>query len=180
VSKPKKAHRHRRGSRAKAPPGSNAGTPARPKAPRKPANSTAPRARHFYDVRQYAILRDAGGHVLILQLPKEYDESAANTWTLPGGKLEPTDNPAEGLLREIMEETGLTPSLPSLCGIARWTTRASKKLGVFYRTSVPGTKPALKLSGEHQRAVWVAADDLAGFTFHRTEMLDVLKEELGK
>ena len=148
-------------------------------AQRKPNQSTQTRLRHFYDVRQYAILTDAAGHVLILQLPKEYDESAANTWTLPGGKLEPTDNPALGLLREIAEETGLEPAAPQLCGIARWTTRASKKLGIFYRTQVKGTKPALKLSGEHQRAVWVAPAELEGFPFHRTEMLGVLQEALG-
>ncbi len=167
MSKPKKAHRHRRGVRPKAP---NA------KVTRKgPANGT--RQRHFYDVRQYALLRDGAGHLLILQLPKEYDESAANTWTLPGGKLEPTDDPAAGLMREIEEETGLKPSLPVLCGLARWTTRASKKLGIFYRTTITGNKPALTLSGEHQRAVWVTLDELAGFPFHRPEMLEVLKQE---
>ncbi|MCA3244594.1 MAG: NUDIX hydrolase [Alphaproteobacteria bacterium] len=171
MSKPKKAHRHRRGTRPKG---------GAAKAPRKGSTSPNARPRHFYDVRQYAILRDGGGHVLILQLPKEYDETAANTWTLPGGKLEPSDNPAEGLLREIAEETGLTPTMPKLCGIARWTTRASKKLGIFYGTQVPGTKPELKLSGEHQRAVWVAPGELGGFPFHRPEMLDVLKEELSK
>ncbi len=171
MSKPKKAHRHRRGTRAR--------VVGAPKAPRQPP-ATSPRPRHYYDVRQYAVLRDGAGHILILQLPKEYDESAANTWTLPGGKLEPSDNPAQGLLREIMEETGLTPSLPSLCGIARWTTRASKKLGIFYRTTVPGTKPELKLSDEHQRAVWVAPAELAGFPFHRPDMLEIIKEEIAK
>ena len=170
MSKPKRPQRRR--TRV------GAGTkPAARKSASKTA-STAPRARHYYDVRQYAILTDEKGHVLILQLPREYDETAANTWTLPGGKLEPSDNPAEGLLREIAEETGLNPTPPVLCGIARWTTRASKKLGVFYRTQVKGVKPELKLSDEHQRAVWVAPTELAGFPFHRTEMLTVLREAL--
>ena len=177
MSKPKRP-RHRRARQ----PGAAApnGTPTTPRAkPKRASKDAPPRLRHFYDVRQYAILTDAAGSVLILQLPKEYDESAANTWTLPGGKLEPTDNPAEGLMREIAEETGLTPSLPVLTEIARWTTRASKKLGIFYRTSVPGTQPALKLSGEHQRAVWVKPTELEGFPFHRPEMLVVIKKALG-
>ncbi len=171
MSKPKRPLRRRTRTGASSTPSAK-----RKASPRR--EPTAPRARHYYDVRQYAILTDEKGHVLILQLPREYDETAANTWTLPGGKLEPTDNPAEGLLREIAEETGLNPTPPLLCGIARWTTRASKKLGIFYRTQVKGTTPDLKLSDEHQRAVWVAPNELAGFPFHRPEMLGVLREAL--
>lgn len=171
MSKPKRPPRHRRAK------GTGQAPRKAGKAPK--AALAAPRLRHFYDVRQYALLTDEKGHVLILQLPKEYDESAANTWTLPGGKLEPTDNPALGLLREIAEETGLQPSAPQICGLARWTTRASKKLGVFYRTQVKGVKPILKLSDEHQRAVWVAPTEIDSFPFHRPEMVTVMKEALG-
>lgn len=171
MSKPKRPLRRRTRTGA-----SSTNTAKRKTAPKE---GSLLRNRHFYDVRQYAILTDDQGHVLILQLPREYDETAANTWTLPGGKLEPTDNPAEGVMREIAEETGLTPSQPVLCGIARWTTRASKKLGVFYRTHVAGVKPELKISDEHQRAVWVAPTELEGFPFHRPEMLGVLREALG-
>lgn len=132
--------------------------------------------RWFYDVRQYALLTDATGNLLILQLPKEYDTAAANTWTLPGGKLEPTDEPGEGLLREISEETGLPATLVGPCGVARWTNRNSKKLGIFYRATVPGTKPELKLSGEHQRAIWISPSEVGDFPFHRPEMLDLIKK----
>jgi 8-oxo-dGTP pyrophosphatase MutT (NUDIX family) len=134
------------------------------------------KSRWFYDVRQYALLTDDGGNLLILQLPKEYDAAAANTWTLPGGKLEPTDEPGEGLLREITEETGLPATLVGPCGVARWTSRNSKKLGIFYRATTTGTKPALKLSNEHQRAIWVSVSEVADFPFHRTEMVDLIKK----
>ncbi|MCP5405161.1 MAG: NUDIX hydrolase [Pseudomonadaceae bacterium] len=145
--------------------------------PRKPKGQ---RQRWLYDVRQYAILTDDDGKFLILQLPKEYDDSAANTWTLPGGKLEPSDNPAEGVLREIREETGLAATMRGPCGIARWSTRNSKKLGVFYRASVQGQQPELKLSGEHQRAFWIGLDELADYPFHRKEMLAVIRDTLEK
>ncbi|TKW60763.1 MAG: NUDIX hydrolase [Blastochloris viridis] len=137
---------------------------------------SASKSRWFYDVRQYALLTDDAGNLLILQLPKEYDATAANTWTLPGGKLEPTDEPGEGLLREISEETGLTGTLVGPAGVARWTSRNSKKLGIFWRATVPGTKPNLKLSKEHQRAVWISPSEVGDFPFHRPEMLDVVKK----
>ncbi len=134
------------------------------------------KSRWFYDVRQYALLTDEKGNLLILQLPKEYDAGAANTWTLPGGKLEPTDEPGEGLLREITEETGLPATLVGPCGVARWTSRNSKKLGIFYRATTAGEKPELKLSKEHQRAIWVGITEVADFPFHRPEMLDIVKK----
>lgn len=132
------------------------------------------RPRHFYDVRQYALLTDEAGHILILQLPGEYDAGAANTWTLPGGKLEPTDEPGAGLLREITEETGLEATLRGPCAVKRWTTRNSKKLGIFYHAVARGTKPGLKLSNEHQRAVWISPAEVAEFPFHRPEMAEVV------
>lgn len=145
---------------------------------KKPVRGRAPasKSRWFYDVRQYALLTDDAANLLILQLPKEYDASAANTWTLPGGKLEPDDEPGEGLLREISEETGLTGTLVGPAGVARWTSRNSKKLGIFWRATVPGTKPQLKLSKEHQRAVWISPSEIGDFPFHRPEMLDIVKK----
>ena len=137
------------------------------------------KSRWFYDVRQYALLTDDAGNLLILQLPKEYDVSAANTWTLPGGKLEPADEPGEGLLREISEETGLTGTLVGPAGVARWTSRNSKKLGIFWRATVSGTKPQLKLSKEHQRAVWINPSEIGDFPFHRPEMADMVNKISG-
>lgn len=136
------------------------------------------RQRWLYDVRQYAILTDSLGKLLILQLPKSYDDSAANTWTLPGGKLEPDDNPIKGVEREIREETGLAATVSSPCSVARWSTRNSKKLAIFYRATVEGDAPAPKLSNEHQRAFWVTADELKDYPFHRRDMLEIIRTEL--
>ncbi len=177
-------HHRRRKSRPghKGPKPAEGKTPSAPKKAqppgKRPARGRAPAAksRWFYDVRQYALLTDDVGNLLILQLPKEYDATAANTWTLPGGKLEPTDEPGEGLLREISEETGLTGVLVGPAGVARWASRNSKKLGIFWRATVPGTKPQLKLSKEHQRAVWISPAEIGDFPFHRPEMLDVVKK----
>ncbi len=183
MSKPKRSAT-RAGKRAsrrwrKQSPANGAPTAA-PRAAKPRREGSGTRLRHFYDVRQYAVLTDVDGKILILQLPKDYDERAANTWTLPGGKLEPTDEPGEGLLREIAEETGLQATLQGVCAVGRWATRASKKLAIFYRATVAGHQPDPVLSGEHQRAVWVSLEELPGFPFHRTEMAQVIDRVLGK
>jgi 8-oxo-dGTP pyrophosphatase MutT (NUDIX family) len=169
---------HKRRHRARKATGRNAASGTT--APRARGGKQPPKNRWFYDVRQYALLTDASGNLLILQLPKEYDSAAANTWTLPGGKLEPTDEPGEGLLREITEETGLKATLTGPCAVARWTSRNSKKLGIFYAATVSGTKPTLKLSGEHQRAIWLEPAEAKDFPFHRPEMLTVIQTHTAK
>jgi 8-oxo-dGTP diphosphatase len=142
-------------------------------APKSPTRATNP--RWFYDVRQYAIITDPNHHILILQLPAKYDEGTANTWTLPGGKLEPTDNPHTGLEREIAEETGLAALVSGPVTVARWSTRSSKKLAIFYRASVATAAPRPTLSAEHQRHAWVTVAELTNFPFHRSDMVDVIK-----
>lgn len=154
-------------------------TTRKPKSGSKPKAAThARRQRWFYDVRQYALVQDESGHTLLLQLPSTYDEDAANSWTLPGGKLEPADEPTPGILREIVEETGLKATLSGPCAIARWTTRNSKKLAIFYKATVKGTKPKPNLSAEHQRAAWVSPPELKDFPFHREDMRTVLEEHM--
>ncbi|HEX2859857.1 MAG TPA: NUDIX hydrolase [Alphaproteobacteria bacterium] len=138
------------------------------------------RQRWFYDVRQYGLITDKDGKLLILQLPADYDDAAANTWTLPGGKLEPADDPAAGILREIKEETGLVPTMNGPCTVARWSTRNSKKLAIFYTCSVPTKQPEPKLSREHQRSLWVSLADINEFPFHRPDMVTVIKQQLKK
>lgn len=173
---------HPRTQRRKPRTGKPSGTGA-PAAAKKPGGSRAAtharRQRWFYDVRQYALITDPAGHVLLLQLPKTYDEDAANSWTLPGGKLEPDDEPTPGILREIMEETGLKATLSGPCAIKRWTTRNSKKLAIFYLAKVSTEKPKPTLSSEHQRAVWIKPEELKDFPFHREDMKTVLEEHLG-
>ena len=144
----------------------------------KPGGSRV-RQRWFYDVRQYAVLTDAEGRILLLQLPAEYDEGTANTWTLPGGKLEPADEPMAGIKREIREETTLEPATLIPAGITRWSTRNSKKLAIFYRTTLSGNQPKVTISAEHQRAVWATPGELDNFPFHRPEMLETVKSIIG-
>jgi hypothetical protein len=64
------------------------------------------------------------------------------------------------------------------CGIARWSTRNSKKLGIFYKGTVAGKAPAPKLSGEHQRAFWITLDELKDYPFHRKEMVEIIRDAM--
>jgi 8-oxo-dGTP diphosphatase len=47
------------------------------------------------------IVRDAGDRILLVQVRDD------GTWTTPGGSIEMTDTPADAVVREVWEETGL-------------------------------------------------------------------------
>jgi acetyl-CoA carboxylase carboxyl transferase subunit beta len=51
-----------------------------------------------------AVVRDAAGRLLLVQRGKDPE---AGRWTLPGGRVEPGESPAEAAAREVTEETGL-------------------------------------------------------------------------
>lgn len=52
-----------------------------------------------------AVLRDARGSILLAQRP--VGKHLAGTWEFPGGKLEPGESVADGLVRELDEELGV-------------------------------------------------------------------------
>ena len=51
-----------------------------------------------------AVVRDAGGRLLLVQRGHEPE---GGRWTLPGGRVEPGESPADAAAREVTEETGL-------------------------------------------------------------------------
>ena len=58
-----------------------------------------------------AVVRDDAGR-LLLQLHAETDE-----WGLPGGSVEPEEQPADAIVREVREETGLEIAVERLLGV---------------------------------------------------------------
>jgi 8-oxo-dGTP diphosphatase len=58
-----------------------------------------------------AIIRD--GHVLVAQRARG---PAFGLWTLPGGVVEPGETLTEALVREVLEETGMTVEPVALAG----------------------------------------------------------------
>lgn len=51
------------------------------------------------------VLLDPAGRVLLAQRPP--GKHLAGCWEFPGGKLEPGESPADGLVRELREELGI-------------------------------------------------------------------------
>jgi mutator protein MutT len=102
---------------------------------------------------------DANGRALILQrgvgapwLPGK--------WNLPGGGIDAGESAKEAAIREIQEETGLTPLAPWLVGDFEY--EAERRIAVFVAESCGG---ALDLNFESDAHAWVVEAELERFEF---------------
>lgn len=130
--------------------------------------------RFFYDVRQYVVVFNKLDEILLLQVPDTYKD-IKGSWTLPGGKLEPKDSPESGLEREVREETGLKITHLEPFYIARWNTKNSKKLAIFYQADIKGSRTDPNLSDEHGDYAWVTMGEALRHKFYNKQFKEALK-----
>lgn len=88
------------------------------------------------------------GQVLILKKTNKEE------WDIPGGGLWSTEQPLAGALRELLEETGLTPQKIELQhAVSEVNDKRGFTLYLIYITSVNDNK--IHLSSEHSDYKWL-------------------------
>jgi ADP-ribose pyrophosphatase YjhB (NUDIX family) len=98
-----------------------------------------------------AAVIDSTGHILLIQ------RADNKMWAMPGGLLEVGETPIEGVLREVVEETGYKCKPISLIGI--------------FDSRLCGTTYPLHLY--HFTFLCVPADENPNFPQHKQESLDI-------
>jgi ADP-ribose pyrophosphatase YjhB (NUDIX family) len=121
---------------------------------------------HFVHYENPAVtafaLVERDGRYLVLQRGQE---PYRGRWELPGGFVEQRETPAEGVRREIFEETGLRVDAPSIIGAytsrygddGKWTVDVA-----FHCQASPGE---LSLSAESSHAAWVSIEQMPPLAF---------------
>jgi 8-oxo-dGTP diphosphatase len=105
-----------------------------------------------------AVVRDDQGRILLLR------RSDNGQWSLPAGMIEPGEQPAESILREITEETGIVAEVERLAGVAVHETEypngdKCSYLAVWFRCRAVGGEP--RPDGDESLDVgWFAEDEL--------------------
>lgn len=109
-----------------------------------------------------------------------WSEHGRSGWTLPGGGVEPGEDPIEGAVREIWEETGFHASVDVLLGIDSAVIKTQDRFAgakepmqavrIVYEASVIGGALRFEQSGSTDEARWFALDEIADL--HRVSLVD--------
>lgn len=88
-------------------------------------------------------------------------------WTLPGGGMDPGEQPSDTAVREVFEETGYIIELEQLLGVhagyfepENGSTRPFCALRTVYRAEVTGGELTYEVGGSTDLAAWVPLGEL--------------------
>jgi ADP-ribose pyrophosphatase YjhB (NUDIX family) len=103
-----------------------------------------------------AVIKDDLGRLLLI---KRGHSPGAGLWSLPGGRIEPGENDAEALVREIREETGLAVEAGHLLGTVQRPAHDGDAFDIRdYTATVTGGQ--LQPGDDAADARWVDAIEL--------------------
>jgi 8-oxo-dGTP diphosphatase len=114
----------------------------------------------------YAVVRAPDDRRLLCRIAPGYP--AAGRWTLPGGGLEFGEDPADGVLREVTEETGLVGRISgpvrvvSDTGVWRRPDGAVRYHHVrfLYPVEIVGGAEQVELDGSTDAFAWFTRDEI--------------------
>lgn len=117
-----------------------------------------------------AVVVDDGGRLLLI---RRAFEPGAGLWSLPGGRLEPGEDDAAALRREMREETGLDVEVGALVGTVERPGPAGRVYAIAdYRCRVVGGTP---VAGDDASAIgWFTPEEVAGLPLV-AELYDTLR-----
>lgn len=126
-------------------------------------------------VAAYGVITE-GDRILLAH----WNEGGRSGWTLPGGGIDPGEDPADALVREIAEETGYAAEGGELLGIDSKIIPAEHRfvpdagplhaLRIVYRARVVGGTLTNERDGTTDEAAWFS---LSAIPNRRVELVDI-------
>jgi 8-oxo-dGTP diphosphatase len=110
-----------------------------------------------YIISIYAILRNEKGKFLLLRRSQN-SHSNPGKWDLPGGKLNHRELLEEAVVREVLEETGISIIPGNIAGYVTFELPDKKVIAIVYDGGYVITD--IKLSYEHMEYAWIDLDTI--------------------
>jgi 8-oxo-dGTP diphosphatase len=105
------------------------------------------------------------GHVLLSRF-------ADGRWTLPGGGVDFGEDPYDGVIREVAEETGYAVAVDEVLGILTWVwdDTSTHQVSIVYEVSVVDGELTHEVDGTTEEAAWMPVDSVGSLP--RIELVD--------
>ena len=125
--------------------------------------------RRFTRVSAYAVCVDEAGRLLLCRIAPGYMVGFDGWWTLPGGGLDHGEDPRDGALRELTEETGLSGEVDGLLEVDSWHEVLANRAGdaedyhgirVLYRCRITGGELRDEIGSSTDTSRWFARSEL--------------------
>jgi 8-oxo-dGTP diphosphatase len=78
-------------------------------------------------------------------------------WALPGGGIDFGEDPYDGVIREVKEETGYLVAVEALLGVGSvvWQQSETHMISIIYHVTVVGGELAHEVDGSSDQAAWI-------------------------
>lgn len=125
--------------------------------------------RRHLRVGAYTVCVDEDDRILLCRIAPGYAIGWEGHWTLPGGGLDHGEDPRDGAIRELMEETGLAGELVELLDVesnhSTFTRRSGDEVDfhgirIIYRATVTGTALRVEADGSTDACQWFSREEL--------------------
>ncbi|PSL38010.1 8-oxo-dGTP diphosphatase [Labedella gwakjiensis] len=111
-----------------------------------------------------------------------WNEHGRSGWTLPGGGIDPGEDPAAAAIREIREETGFEAEIDGILGVDSFVIPADRRLSddasgplhairIVYRAHVTGGTLTYEQNGSTDYAEWIPLEQVP--SLDRVSLVDV-------
>jgi ADP-ribose pyrophosphatase YjhB (NUDIX family) len=111
-------------------------------------------------IAAYGVCRDSEGRVLLARGSSSAD--LPGVWQVPGGGIEHGEHPADGVVREFAEETGLVVAVTGLRAVVSDVLWGKHTDRVVYDVAVRGGTLRAEADGTTDLAAWITPGELPG------------------